>query len=641
MPPVFGILLPGHQTPDKVITGRMMDKARYYVARRLATRNLPGLWAAAAMIRDNGENDEKHVFSESGNLFIVADASLYNHGELAHRLGDDPSAKNAGEAELILRAYVKWGDQCLKYLYGDFAFAIFNTETGGIFCGRDPMGVRPFYYMLHENTFVFSSELRAVSGSLKNSPEPDEDYLPDSLTGVKSPRHKSPFKNIFRLPPAHYLTCKNGEIKTTRYWLPDVETTISRINEEEYIYMFRELLVNAVNMRCKGVHSLGTELSGGLDSSAVTGIAADHAAETGIPLKSFSNVFPEGTPYQFNDEREFILDMREFKKLNGLNIDRLGLPVIELLQSTMEWQGIFVQQNYNVFNYGLLKAAGEEGIDVLLSGFGGDELVSARVSMPWNELISDRQWRVIRDELYYGGITPRSLLKPGLITARYLYSLMHRPEYRTGVFTPELLGKRINNLPLNAAYLEKHHLEKRFRDKYKTPYQDRLSARQLLRINMEHIPQRMEYCYSSAAQFGTEYRYPLLDVNLMLACLAFPPWVKQHHGINRYLFRQAIAGFVPESIRQRDDKSGSTIPHTFFSLNSEKEHIMNVIRDCSRVPFLQEIFDFSRFSPWYEKLVARDEKDLNYLNPGAFYTYLMIMMYYRNRDEGHGTRDEK
>ncbi len=68
---------------------------------------------------------------------------------------------------------------------------------------------------------------------------------------------------------------------------------------------------------------------------------------------------------------------------------------------------------------------------------------------------------------------------------------------------------------------------------------------------LDHLPQRMEYCYAMAAQYGIEYRYPLLDVDLVETALAFPPWIKQHHGINRYLFRQAIRGFVPEEIRQQ------------------------------------------------------------------------------------------
>ncbi len=91
-----------------------------------------------------------------------------------------------------------------------------------------------------------------------------------------------------------------------------------------------------------------------------------------------------------------------------------------LLQQAINVQGCFVQQNFNVFSQSLYETAAESGIQTLLSGFGGDELVSARTSMPWNELIHDRQWKVILDEIFYKGITFKTLLKPVLIVYRYV-----------------------------------------------------------------------------------------------------------------------------------------------------------------------------------------------------------------------------
>jgi asparagine synthetase B (glutamine-hydrolysing) len=143
-----------------------------------------------------------------------------------------------------------------------------------------------------------------------------------------------------------------------------------------------------------------------------------------------------------------------------------------------------------------------------------------------------------------------------------------------------------------------------------------------------HLPQRMEYCYAAAAQYGIEYRYPLLDVDLVETYLAFPSWIKQHKGINRYTFREAMKGFVPEDIRQRDDKSGSTIPQTHYSFRTERNEILGFIMKASQSPYLEQIFDFSKFPIWYEKLAKRDPNDMNYMMPGAFYTCLMIISYY-------------
>jgi asparagine synthase (glutamine-hydrolysing) len=388
-------------------------------------------------------------------------------------------------------------------------------------------------------------------------------------------------------------------------------------------------------MRCSDVSQLGSELSGGLDSSAVCGIAATFSQQEKSTFTAFSNVFPAGTEIEFKDEREFIKAMLEFKPMKWEGIDRLSLTIPELLADSLKIQGCFIQQNFNIFNQGIYEAAGKKGVDVLLSGFGGDELVSARAALPWNELINEKHWQVIMDELYYNGITLKSLLKPLLLGFKYLKSLIYQPKFRTGVFTRDLLDKRFANLPLQQDFALKNKLRQRMGEKFKQPRRGQLAQRQYARIMLEHLPQRMEYCYSAAARYGLEYRYPLLDVDLVETCLAFPPWVKQHHGINRYLFRQAIKGFVPEEIWQRDDKSGSTIPQAYYSLLNEKDLILGLVKSCSDSNYLQGIFDFSRFSEWYERLVKRDKKDMNYMMPGAFYDYLMILFYYR--DEGQGT----
>ncbi len=628
MPPVFGIFQPSLKQPDPNLMGRMTEAARYVVPRRIASFDGPGLFAGAALRNSVVLVPDHTAIFQSGHLAIAADATLYNRKALAQKLGITNAVTEANDSELILRSFEKWGNRCPAFLYGDFAFVIFNTQNGDMFAARDPLGVRPLFYTRLKGSFIFASELRFVLAALDVQPDIDPDYLLDSLIGVKTVKEKTPFDSIFRLAPAHFMEGKNGEIKVTRYWMPDVKAAIKLGKSEDYFAMFRELLVSSVNMRCEGVASLASELSGGLDSSAVTGIASDFASAEKISFISCSNVFPEGTGFVFKDEREFIQEMLSFKNLKGILVDTLGKSLPDLLKFTLDIQGTFVQQNFNMMNHGLYKAAGEAGAEVLLSGFGGDELVSARTAFPWNEMILKKQWAAMKNELFSKGVSPKSLLKPGLITARFLYSRFRRRKYSTGVFTPELLARRLQNLPIQPSYVNQHNLEDRFRDKYRFPRQDILSMRQLYRITMDHLPQRMEYCYAAAAQYGLEYRYPLLDVNLVLACLAFPSRLKQHQGTNRYLFRESIKGFVPENIRLRNDKAGTTIPQTYYSLIQEKEGILSVVNRRKGDKKMQEIFDLSRFPKWYDRLVKREEVDLNSLNPGAFYTYLMMLMYY-------------
>jgi len=181
------------------------------------------------------------------HLVIVADASLYNRKALAQRLGNKISPPETGDAELILLAFEKWGSRCLEFLYGDFAFLIFNTQNGEFFAGRDPLGVRPLFYTRMQNSFVFASELRLVLAAMDTNPEIQEDYLLDSLVGVKTPKDKTPFESIFRLAPGHFMEGKEGEIKLSPrcLWTPvtnsckTVLSSKSEVGKYSFISLFR------------------------------------------------------------------------------------------------------------------------------------------------------------------------------------------------------------------------------------------------------------------------------------------------------------------------------------------------------------------------------------------------------------------
>lgn len=638
MPPIFGILNTNLQPVDPAMIGRMKRAAVYVKPREIFTNEMQGGFMAAAVVKDNQLTNGHESMAVSGEWMVVADADLYRRDEGTSKKDECSSTYTAtataaatntvaGDAAYILNMWQLRGKDIIKHLYGDFAFVIFNTRTGEVFCGRDHLGVRPLFYTYRNGNLVFASELRLLVAALPEKPSLRHEYLLDTLVTLKTPRELSPYENLYRLPPAHTLGISAGNLSTQVYWQLDTDKQINLPTEEEYISLLTEKLVNAVRMRCQGVSILGTELSGGLDSSAVTGIAADYLQKSGGRLTALSNVFPQGTGVEFKDEREFITAMQHHVPFNWVGVDSYTHDIPVILQQAVNFQGCFIQQNFSVFSQALYEKAGEAGLQVLLSGFGGDELVSARVAMPWHELIDKRQWKVMADEIFYKGISLRSLLKPGLLAFRYLKQRLSKAPYTSGVFTGELLDNRFARLPLQPMFAEKNELRRRLGDNYRKLKRHTVAEKQADRIMLDHLPQRMEYCYAAAAQYGIEYRYPLLDIEVVETALAFPPWVKQHHGINRYMFRQAIRGFVPEAIRQRDDKSGTTIPQTFYHLVNEKEALMDIVKRAGHSAFLKEIFDFSRFEMWYEALVKRDAADMNYLMPGAFYAYLMMMIY--------------
>jgi hypothetical protein len=121
---------------------------------------------------------------------------------------------------------------------------------------------------------------------------------------------------------------------------------------------------------------------------------------------------------------------------------------------------------------------------------------------------------------------------------------------------------------------------------------------------------------------------------LLQTFLSFPSWMKNRPGTDRYLFRQALKDVIPEAIRLRMDKTGAVIPHTYLRLKKDRELILDFIKQCSTDEYLNHVFDFSRFESWIDALLERNPDDMNYLMPGAFYNYLMILSWFQKQKNG-------
>jgi asparagine synthase (glutamine-hydrolysing) len=214
---------------------------------------------------------------------------------------------------LILSAYKKWGEDCVKHLFGDFAFAIWDDREQRYFCARDHFGVKPFYYTYIDNTFAFSSSLNELRLDPRVSNTLNEiaigDYL---LFGVNQDLSTTIFKDIHRLPPGHTLTVANGSITKRRYWTPEPSTEIRFRDPESYVERFSELLSLAVSDRV-GDERVAISMSGGLDSTSLAAVARNLNKE----VHAFTVVYDDLIP---DEERHY----------STVAADHLGIPITHL-----------------------------------------------------------------------------------------------------------------------------------------------------------------------------------------------------------------------------------------------------------------------------------------------------------------------
>jgi glutamine amidotransferase-like protein/asparagine synthase len=226
------------------------------------------------LVEDTGADEQP--FTLDGRRWIVADARVDARPDLVAALrarGHELNA-DAADAELILRAYDAWGDDCVTHLLGDFTFAIWDGPERRLFCARDQLGVKPFYYAQLGRTVVFSNMLDGVRLHPAVSRELNDRAVADFLLfGANQEAGTTTFRDVLRLPPAHSISWSAGVSRCHRYWTLPIDEPIAFTRAGEYAERFLELLGAAVSDRLR-TRRVAVLMSGGLDSPTLAAVAA-------------------------------------------------------------------------------------------------------------------------------------------------------------------------------------------------------------------------------------------------------------------------------------------------------------------------------------------------------------------------------
>jgi asparagine synthase (glutamine-hydrolysing) len=220
---------------------------------------------------------------------LIYNGELYNTEELRNELRNKGySFTTTSDTEVLLTAYLEWKESCVDYLNGIYAFAIWDGQKAQLFLARDRLGVKPLFYQEKSGQFIFGSELKAVLAHQAVKAEIDSTGLAEvfGLGPSRTPGHGL-FKNMQELRAGHALTFSKNGLKTWRYW--NVKSCKHTDSEQETVQTVRELFIDAVQRQLVADVPVSTFLSGGLDSSAITAIAANYlqAKRRGV-LTTFS-----------------------------------------------------------------------------------------------------------------------------------------------------------------------------------------------------------------------------------------------------------------------------------------------------------------------------------------------------------------
>ena len=323
--------------------------------------------------------EQQPLWDELSQLCIVCDGRVDNREELIAQLSISDKVGVITDVALILAAYKKWGSDCPNQIVGDFAFVIWDKKEQRLFCARDYAGIKPFFYALVDRTFIFGSTIEQFYEHPLLSPELNDEYMLDFLIYAVTGPLDTPgtaIKGIKRLTSACYLSVdRNGISPPVRYWSPKDIKEIHCSNPTDYAEGFKEVFRRAVKSHIRNKGPVASELSGGLDSSSIVSMAADLYQSGEVPINEFIALSKSFISFPEADEAEYqqaVVDKYNLISQRLPTDDRFSMTGTESGLCPDEPYGIYISYNEQLITP---EAANDFGATVLLTGFGGDEIL--------------------------------------------------------------------------------------------------------------------------------------------------------------------------------------------------------------------------------------------------------------------------
>jgi len=474
--------------------------------------------------------------SLDGRFWVTADARIDCRDDLKKNLeasGQKPSG-TAADSELILRAYAAWGEECVDRLRGDFSFALWDSREKKLFCARDHLGIKPFYYARIGSTFIFSNTLDCVRlHSLVGDELDDQAVVDFLLVGVNCDETTTTFRDVNRLAPAHCLTISTGGVCTRRYWSLPTDGRIRYRNAGEYIDHFQELLHRSVGDRTRASR-VGIFLSGGLDSGAIAA-AARHLANRGpqgTEIRGYTVVF-----------ESLIQDSEGF--FARQTADFLQIPIRFLARDTLKpfegWDDghlVWPEPVENPFFAGLFDEFRmvAEDCRVALSGDGGDDLMVFEMLPFVRDQVRNHEWSSLLLNVF-GYLSVRQVPWRGAL--RRVQRVFGRDPF-AATFPAWIQPALVEKLGLKHRWKEQMNL----RVQLAHPVLPKAHAC----LSLRRWSRGFESADPGVTRCAVEMRHPFLDLRLVEFLLALPPfpWF-----FEKRLLRESLNGRVPEVVRTR------------------------------------------------------------------------------------------
>ena len=574
---VFGGDLNSLNSANSLISHRGPDDDGIYINRTL---NI-GLGHRRLSILDTSSFGHQPMFSDDGKLVLVFNGEIYNYKELRSDLKRKGFVfQGKSDTEVLLKLYLSEGKKMLSKLNGIFTFAILDINSELLFLARDALGVKPLYYSTEDNVFAFASEIKALLKLIPNNKELDVESINRYLSFLWCPGDGTPLKSVKKLLPGEAIIVKNGCITDKWLWykLPILNNTNKNLDKGRSISGVTKYLRQAVHRQMVADVPLGAFLSGGLDSSAVVAFAK----EVNPDIRCFS-IETKG-----KQDKGFVADLPYAKRVaKHLNVS-LDVVSIESHRMASDLESMIVQLDEPLADPAALNVlyisqlAREQGIKVLLSGAGGDDLFTGYRRHYALQL--ERYWGWLPKSVRTGlkGIT-KNLNTDNSINRRIvkmfngaglnsrdrlinyfrwsddsLLQSLYSPEFRQ-----QLAGSNSNQV---------------MQDFLEPILTSASSLDQMLALEQRFFltDHNLNYTDKMSMAAGVEIRVPFLDLDLVNFAARIPDKFKQKGSVGKWVLKKAMEPYLPKEVIYRP-KTGFGAPLRTWIKHDLQELLRDVL----------------------------------------------------------------
>jgi asparagine synthase (glutamine-hydrolysing) len=507
---------------------------------------------------------DQPITNEDGSVVLICNGEIYNYRELRRELqGKGHTFRTNTDVEVLVHLYEEEDVRFVNRLNGQFAFAIYDRKQQTLFLARDHFGINPLFYTVVDDVFIFASEIKAMLEHPLVQREVDLTGLDQVLSfpGLVSPR--TMFKDVFSLKAGHTITIRNGNLLVAEYWdldYPDKDAPELEHTEDYYVEGLSDLFAQSVRYRLQSDVPVGFYLSGGLDSSLIASMIKN--VSSGVPRHSFSITFTDKEICEAKYQRMMA------KQVSALHHEMIfdWSEIASRLPAMVYHAECPVKESYNTCSMALSEAARRNGIPVILTGEGADELFAGYVGYRFDQsgMRNGQNYGVetileeeIREKLWGD---PNLIYETDQFAFREIKQALYSDTVQEEFEDFECLNFDLVN---HDRLRNRHFIHQRSYLDFKLRLSDHLIA---------------DHGDRMALANSVEARYPFLDINLVEFATKIPAHLKLNELSEKYILKKVAQNLIPDEVINRE-KFGFHAPGSPYLLKQGVEWVNDLLTE--------------------------------------------------------------